>query len=129
MKFVYGYIYVICAFVQDWDTVQDSSMQPQPTTPNRKTITGLTRGFGQNGVLWTDIGKRVDVDAYFSRPRTFLQMSNQIENWHNNVHVYVGGDMLMGTSPNDPAFYMHHCNVDKLWWEFQMKQPNVRNVL
>ncbi|MDH3731562.1 MAG: tyrosinase family protein [Acidimicrobiia bacterium] len=34
---------------------------------------------------------------------------------HNQVHVWVGGDMLPGTSPNDPVFWLNHCNVDRLW--------------
>jgi len=49
---------------------------------------------------------------------------------HNGVHIYVGGlwkdgdQMSMGTiayntSPNDPVFFLHHANVDRLWaaWE------------
>jgi tyrosinase len=34
---------------------------------------------------------------------------------HNRVHVYVGGDMLPSTSPNDPVFFLNHCNVDRIW--------------
>jgi tyrosinase len=34
---------------------------------------------------------------------------------HNRVHVWIGGDMGPGTSPNDPAFYLNHCNVDRIW--------------
>ncbi|MFI5531213.1 tyrosinase family protein [Kitasatospora sp. NPDC051853] len=34
---------------------------------------------------------------------------------HNQVHLWVGGDMLPASSPNDPVFYLHHCNVDRLW--------------
>ena len=48
---------------------------------------------------------------------------NRLEGWalpappalHNRVHVWVGGDMLPSTSPNDPVFFMHHCNVDRIW--------------
>ena len=48
---------------------------------------------------------------------------NRLEGWappappalHNRVHVWVGGDMLPSTSPNDPVFFMNHCNVDRLW--------------
>ncbi len=36
-------------------------------------------------------------------------------NMHNRVHVWVGGDMGPGTSPNDPVFYLNHCNVDRIW--------------
>ena len=48
---------------------------------------------------------------------------NRVEGWappaapalHNRVHVWVGGDMLPSSSPNDPVFYMNHCNVDRIW--------------
>ena len=48
---------------------------------------------------------------------------NRAEGWappaapalHNRVHVWVGGDMLPSSSPNDPVFYMNHCNIDRLW--------------
>ena len=49
---------------------------------------------------------------------------------HNAVHVYVGGvwnqgrkttmgTMVYATSPNDPVFFVHHANVDRIWaaWE------------
>jgi tyrosinase len=34
---------------------------------------------------------------------------------HNRVHVWIGGEMASGTSPNDPVFWLNHCNVDRLW--------------
>jgi tyrosinase len=34
---------------------------------------------------------------------------------HNRVHVWIGGDMSPSTSPNDPAFFLNHCNVDRIW--------------
>lgn len=50
---------------------------------------------------------------------------NRLEGWvghpgggpglHNRVHVWVGGDMSPGSSPNDPVFYLNHCNVDRIW--------------
>ena len=46
---------------------------------------------------------------------------NRLEGWidgpqlHNRVHVWIGGDMAPGTSPNDPAFFLNHCNVDRIW--------------
>ena len=42
---------------------------------------------------------------------------------HNRVHIWVGGDMGPGTSPNDPVFYLHHCNVDRLWALWQHAHP------
>lgn len=38
---------------------------------------------------------------------------------HNLVHVWVGGDMGPGTSPNDPVFFLNHCNVDRIWEAWQ----------
>jgi len=51
---------------------------------------------------------------------------NRLEGWaadpgsappwmHNLVHVWIGGDMSPTTSPNDPVFYLNHCNVDRIW--------------
>ncbi|MEU9480391.1 tyrosinase family protein [Streptomyces sp. NPDC048191] len=54
---------------------------------------------------------------------------NYIEGWqgpnlHNRVHVWVGGQMLSGASPNDPVFWLHHCFIDKLWADWQVKHPS-----
>jgi tyrosinase len=43
---------------------------------------------------------------------------NLESNLHNHVHVWVGGDrgdMGPSSSPNDPVFFLHHCNVDRIW--------------
>jgi hypothetical protein len=39
---------------------------------------------------------------------------------HNFIHNWVGGHMSGGASPNDPIFFMHHCNVDRLWAMWQI---------
>lgn len=52
-------------------------------------------------------------------------MRNRLEGWvgparlHNNVHVWVGGDMSLSSSPNDPVFFLHHCNIDRMWAGWQ----------
>ncbi|WP_149179681.1 tyrosinase MelC2 [Streptomyces sp. TRM49041] len=53
---------------------------------------------------------------------------NHLEGWrginlHNRVHVWVGGQMATGVSPNDPVFWLHHAFVDKLWAEWQARHP------
>ncbi|MFF9012926.1 tyrosinase family protein [Streptomyces sp. NPDC014870] len=53
---------------------------------------------------------------------------NHLEGWrgvnlHNRVHVWVGGQMGTGVSPNDPVFWMHHAFVDKLWADWQARHP------
>lgn len=35
---------------------------------------------------------------------------------HDSVHVAIGGFMgSFGTAARDPIFWMHHCNIDRLW--------------
>jgi tyrosinase len=41
------------------------------------------------------------------------------------VHVFVGGDMEMGTSPNDPLFYVNHANVDRIWAAWQRRHAGL----
>lgn len=43
---------------------------------------------------------------------------------HNRVHVWVGGSMGPGTSPNDPIFFLHHAFVDKIWADWEQQHPN-----
>nr|WP_306268118.1 tyrosinase family protein [Pararhizobium sp. IMCC3301] len=39
---------------------------------------------------------------------------------HVHAHVWVGGTMSVGDSPRDPLFYLHHCNIDRLWAIWQI---------
>jgi tyrosinase len=43
---------------------------------------------------------------------------------HNNVHNWVGGDMRTFLSPLDPIFWLHHCNVDRLWAVWNVRNAN-----
>ncbi|KAF8495782.1 Di-copper centre-containing protein [Russula emetica] len=56
---------------------------------------------------------------------------------HGGVHVIMGGDMSgfcpknsplncnggPKWSPNDPLFFMHHATVDKIWYDWQNRNP------
>lgn len=44
---------------------------------------------------------------------------------HNGVHNWIGGDMSPPTSPNDPVFYLHHCNVDRIWEAWMVKNGRI----
>jgi tyrosinase len=43
---------------------------------------------------------------------------------HNLVHRWVGGNMVDMTSPNDPVFWLHHCNCDRLWSVWDAQHPD-----
>jgi tyrosinase len=96
----------------------------------------IVRGFGAfagvNLPTTEDVNDLLGITPYDSSP--FSQRSpatasfrNALEGWqqlrqgigsHNSVHVWVGGaggTMALTTSPNDPVFWLHHNNVDRLW--------------
>ncbi|KAG5635596.1 hypothetical protein H0H81_010667 [Sphagnurus paluster] len=46
---------------------------------------------------------------------------------HDGGHRLIGGDMAdTYSSPADPIFYLHHANLDRIWWEWQMVDPQTR---
>lgn len=103
----------------------------------RATNRGLRRRFGSA----TDRLPRtqdVDIalaDGVYDRPgwdSSSTGFRDLVEGWvpsasapamHNRVHVWVGGDMAPGSSPNDPVFFLNHCFVDKLWHDWQQAAP------
>lgn len=109
------------------------NVEQAPGGQMRATDRGLRRNFGvgvgglptttqMNTVLAKTIYDEVDYDQQSDGLRNFL------EGWapsalapasHNRVHVWVGGDMSPGTSPNDPVFFLNHCNVDRIWSQWQ----------
>lgn len=52
-----------------------------------------------------------------------------LEAIHGDVHVLVGGHMRRASvSPNDPIFFLHHAQVDRLWALWQLRHPQARYV-
>jgi tyrosinase len=41
---------------------------------------------------------------------------------HNTGHNFIGGHMGGAFSPNDPIFWLHHANVDRLWDLWQRRR-------
>ena len=80
-----------------------------------------------NRALYEDPSLTVEVDNVPDPPqniRVFTGHRNQLEagtRLHNYGHGWVGGHMGHPfTSPNDPIFFLHHCNVDRLWAMWQI---------
>jgi tyrosinase len=47
---------------------------------------------------------------------------------HGPIHNWIGRDMATSTSPNDPVFFLHHANVDRIWRAWQ-QQNGMQNYL
>ena len=115
---------------------------------------GLTRNYSFQGVAQSDLTflddymsdnplqALLDIPDYDTAPYMDSMMSAtaRVQNFaawnttsmrkhlerilHNTVHACMGGQMGTGSSPNDPAFFLHHCNVDRLWALWQEKFAN-----
>jgi len=42
---------------------------------------------------------------------------------HVPGHTWTGGTMNSRGSPGDPLFFLHHCNIDRLWAIWQLNHP------
>lgn len=57
-------------------------------------------------------------------PTTFLDFRRIETGSHVPGHTWTGGTMASGRSPLDLLFYLHHCNLDRLWSVWQLNHPN-----
>lgn len=56
---------------------------------------------------------------------TWSGFAPPINGVHGAIHMWVGGTMSSpSTSPADPIFWMHHANLDRLWWVWHTTPGN-----
>jgi hypothetical protein len=102
----------------------------------------LRRHFGIDGPglpTSPDVRGALALTTYDSSPWNLnspaTSFRNTLEGWvgtgqiHNAVHRWVNGSMQPGSSPNDPVFFLHHCNIDRLWSVWQQKHPGSAGYL
>jgi len=74
------------------------------------------------------------INALYTKCSSYTEFMTPIdmsdfEGLHGMAHMTVGGHMSIITcSPNDPVFWLHHANVDRLWElcrQIQMQTTNV----
>ena len=70
-----------------------------------------------------EIGTATTFRNAISGAISYLTHRARCEDLHNLVHRYCGGNMLRMTSPNDPVFFLHHANIDRMWSIWQKKVP------
>jgi len=57
---------------------------------------------------------------------SYTSYSTALENPHNAVHGWVGGTMgIVPYAAYDPIFWAHHCNIDRLFAEWQAAHPSI----
>jgi tyrosinase len=61
---------------------------------------------------------------------TFNTFAAALEGIHNSGHVWVGGSMgSIPFAPCDPVFWMLHCEIDRIWAEWQVANPGQNPTL
>jgi tyrosinase len=99
------------------DPLNDTSRQVSPST-------AMPSGYN-DGTTMSSVMANSDFNAFAS-----MQGSDQWDSQgagalegtpHNFLHWWIEGDMNTYLSPLDPLFWMHHCNIDRLWavWNAQ----------
>jgi tyrosinase len=109
-----------------------------PTVPRADSFRNYLGGWqGPNGAptlhnvvhSWT--GGAWDSDSYrfypveVDMPATDKLPAKKLgPGWDSYTRSYVGTMQALQTSANDPVFFIHHSNVDRLWAEWQAKDGN-----
>lgn len=87
------------------------------------TLLGGPHTVNRNTGMFAVLPDAADMAAAMANG-TFTTFAQAIEGIHNSGHVWVGGTMSMvATAPADPAFWMHHCEIDRRWWLWQTAHP------
>jgi tyrosinase len=97
-------------------------------TPTVTLMTGphtVTRNIGVFATLPT----AADVATAMANG-TFNTFAPALEGIHDSGHVWVDGSMMaFATAPCDPVFWMHHCEIDRIWAEWQTANPGQNPAL
>ena len=89
-----------------------------PFTPTVNLMSGphtVTRNIGMFGTL-----PNAAAVAAVMANATFNVFGAALEGIHNSGHNWVSGSMgSILNAPCDPVFWMHHAEIDRLWWVWQ----------
>ncbi|GME39079.1 amino acid transporter [Neofusicoccum parvum] len=84
----------------------------------------LSRSFNANGF---QTGAQEYIDECFNTTSYEDAFECYMVNPHTAGHSALGGTMLdVVGSPGEPVFFLHHTNLDRLWWEWQQANLTTR---
>jgi len=82
-------------------------------------------GVGPNGnIAYCDLARPAEVllalqQFEYESFRSQLEGGDRL---HGFGHIWIGRSMAIMSSPNDPIFWLHHANVDRIWAEWQARR-------
>lgn len=100
--------------------LETGDTKPNPLRSASSQATGRFTSRSPRNAAQLQLLKEAMADA--QEELTFGDYSPANEGPHGGIHVWVGGDMSsIATAAYDPIFWLHHCNVDRLWFEWQQE--------
>ena len=108
----------VCVPYWDWTRPEEqhfpdwlATVLPTVHTPTRAI--NVTRSPGPGTTLAS-----IAAGAPTAMAKTnYTDFSSPINGIHGSVHIWCGGTMSdASVSPADPVFWLHHANLDRLWW-------------
>lgn len=92
---------------------------------NAEAALGATADRSYNLIM-----KSQTINTFYNTLLTPPRNASDPYNWgvHTAGHYIAGGDPGGDpmVSPGDPIFYFHHAMLDRLWWIWQMQDPDTR---
>ncbi|KAK5991853.1 Tyrosinase ustQ [Cladobotryum mycophilum] len=102
----------------------------RPIIYNHTLVTHcLSRGFRDGDINGRLSGTKFrpenigDILRQQNYPDFLLRLERDL---HNTLHTSINGDFKAMTAANDPLFFLHHVNLDRIWWRWQQENPKAR---
>jgi hypothetical protein len=110
----------VCVPYWDWTKESEQAFPSWlagilPVVHTAAGTVAVMRSPGTSAALAADVG----LTPTAMSKTNYNDFSALINGIHGSVHIWVGGTMSSPmTSPADPVFWLHHANLDRLWWKW-----------
>lgn len=104
----------------------NGSLAYNPRCLKRDLTDWITQTFNNATSVLSNIVDPIDVDAFQTQMQGIPTLGQL--GIHGGGHYSMGGDpgRDLFVSPGDPAFYLHHSMIDRVYWLWQMQDPEAR---
>jgi tyrosinase len=91
-----------------------------PAGSSTRELSRKRTTFREPGRPGTMLPTKADIDEVLAYP-DFSRFTSNLEDWHGQIHVWVGGHMGdIAYAAYDPIFWAHHTMIDRLWRIWQL---------